>query len=123
MTGHRASTDWPVRLLAVSPAAALAGLVGLLVLFAAVIAPASEDDQGGGIALTSECSSPGAVDVPGLTSEQTTNARIIITVATRLRLSNQAMVVAIATAMQESTLRNLPYGDRDSLGLFQQRAA
>jgi murein DD-endopeptidase MepM/ murein hydrolase activator NlpD len=30
-------------------------------------------------------------------------------------------VIAIATAMQESRLRNLNYGDRDSLGLFQQR--
>lgn len=31
------------------------------------------------------------------------------------------ITVAIATAMQESSLRNLNYGDRDSLGLFQQR--
>ena len=30
-------------------------------------------------------------------------------------------VVAVATAMQESELNNLNYGDRDSLGLFQQR--
>jgi hypothetical protein len=32
-----------------------------------------------------------------------------------------AVTVAIATALQESKLRNLPGGDRDSLGLFQQR--
>jgi len=32
-----------------------------------------------------------------------------------------AWLVALATAMQESTLRNINYGDRDSLGLFQQR--
>ena len=31
------------------------------------------------------------------------------------------MVIALATAQQESGLRNLDYGDRDSLGLFQQR--
>jgi hypothetical protein len=30
-------------------------------------------------------------------------------------------VIAVATAMQESTLDNLGYGDRDSEGLFQQR--
>ena len=30
-------------------------------------------------------------------------------------------MIALATAMQESTLKNLDYGDRDSLGLFQQR--
>ncbi len=33
----------------------------------------------------------------------------------------RASLVALATAMQESTLHNLDYGDRDSLGLFQQR--
>jgi murein DD-endopeptidase MepM/ murein hydrolase activator NlpD len=32
-----------------------------------------------------------------------------------------AAVIALATARQESGLRNLPYGDRDSLGVFQQR--
>jgi hypothetical protein len=31
------------------------------------------------------------------------------------------VTVALATALQESDLRNLDYGDRDSLGLFQQR--
>ena len=30
-------------------------------------------------------------------------------------------MIALATAQQESRLRNLDYGDRDSLGLFQQR--
>ncbi len=33
----------------------------------------------------------------------------------------RSWLVALATAMQESTLRNIGYGDRDSLGLFQQR--
>ena len=33
----------------------------------------------------------------------------------------RAWLVALATAKQESDLRNIPYGDRDSLGLFQQR--
>ena len=33
----------------------------------------------------------------------------------------RAWLIALATAMQESTLRNINYGDRDSLGLFQQR--
>jgi hypothetical protein len=32
-------------------------------------------------------------------------------------------VIALATAIQESGLRNLPYGDRDSLGVFQQRSS
>jgi hypothetical protein len=42
-------------------------------------------------------------------------------VATRRALPTRAAAIAIATALQESTLRNLTYGDRDSLGLFQQR--
>ena len=36
-------------------------------------------------------------------------------------LPDRAVVIALATAQQESRLRNLDYGDRDSLGLFQQR--
>lgn len=56
-----------------------------------------------------------------LSEEQIRNARTIISVAQRMGAPPRAWVVALATAMQESTLRNLPYGDRDSLGLFQQR--
>src|SRR6195952_2503590 len=36
-------------------------------------------------------------------------------------LSDHAVTVALATALQETKLENLPYGDRDSVGLFQQR--
>ncbi len=56
-----------------------------------------------------------------LTSEQMENARTIAGVAAERGLPERAVVIALATAMQESTLRNLDYGDRDSLGLFQQR--
>ncbi len=59
--------------------------------------------------------------VPSLSKEQVGNARVIWQVAQTLRLGDRAAVIGIATAMQESTLRNLTYGDRDSLGLFQQR--
>lgn len=38
-------------------------------------------------------------------------------------MSPRGWVIAVATAMQESTLRNLPGGDRDSAGLFQQRSS
>ncbi|WP_417715039.1 C40 family peptidase [Pseudonocardia sp. GCM10023141] len=56
-----------------------------------------------------------------LTDEQRRNAATIIGVAKGLNAPPRASLVALATAMQESTLRNLNYGDRDSLGLFQQR--
>jgi hypothetical protein len=58
-----------------------------------------------------------------LSSEQATNARTIIAVGKGLNVPAQGWVVAIATAMQESGMRNLHYGDRDSLGMFQQRTA
>jgi murein DD-endopeptidase MepM/ murein hydrolase activator NlpD len=65
-----------------------------------------------------------------LDAEQTGNARTIVKVAASLSAAHglsgdavrRAAVIGIMTAMQESTLRNLNYGDRDSLGLFQQRA-
>jgi len=56
-----------------------------------------------------------------LTSEMAANARTIIAVGKSLGVSDYGLVIALATAMQESSLRNLNYGDRDSLGLFQQR--
>ncbi len=56
-----------------------------------------------------------------LSQEQARNASIIVAVSVERGLPEQAAVIAIATAYQESGLRNLDYGDRDSLGLFQQR--
>jgi cell wall-associated NlpC family hydrolase len=56
-----------------------------------------------------------------LNAGQLANAWIIYAVGAGLGLPEQAEVVAIATAMQESALENLPYGTSDSLGLFQQR--
>jgi len=53
--------------------------------------------------------------------EQAGNAATITGVAVLRRLPARAATIAVATAMQESKLVNLNYGDRDSLGLFQQR--
>lgn len=60
---------------------------------------------------------------PGLPlgAGQLANAWIIYAVGTGMGLPQRAEIVAIATAMQESALENLPYGSSDSLGLFQQR--
>jgi hypothetical protein len=52
---------------------------------------------------------------------QAANAATIAAVAAHLGLSDHAVSIALATALQESKLHNLPYGDRDSVGLFQQR--
>ena len=53
--------------------------------------------------------------------EQAANAATIAAVAKRRGLPNHAVTIALATAMQESKLFNVGYGDRDSRGLFQQR--
>ncbi|WP_020574965.1 M23 family metallopeptidase [Actinopolymorpha alba] len=64
-----------------------------------------------------------AADTSQLDSEQQENAAAIIEAGRAAKVPEYGWVVGLATALQESTLRNIPYGDRDSVGLFQQRAA
>ncbi|MGX1314288.1 hypothetical protein RKD24_004407 [Streptomyces calvus] len=74
-------------------------------------------------------SGPGCLVVSGkgdgaryeFTPEQAVNAATITAVGTARDLPERAVTIALATALQESALRNIDYGDRDSLGLFQQR--
>jgi hypothetical protein len=56
-----------------------------------------------------------------LDTEQAANATTITAVAARMKLPHHAVTIALATVLQESKMHNLPYGDRDSVGLFQQR--
>ena len=56
-----------------------------------------------------------------LTPEQARNVATIGALAAKRDLPPRAATIGGATAMQESKLRNLAGGDRDSLGLFQQR--
>lgn len=56
-----------------------------------------------------------------LTAEQAENASLIAAVGVRRGLPARAVSIALATAFQESKLSNLENGDRDSIGLFQQR--
>ena len=56
-----------------------------------------------------------------LRGEQVSNAAVIIAEGKKAHIPSSGWVVAIATALQESGLRNLDHGDRDSQGLFQQR--
>jgi len=53
--------------------------------------------------------------------DQASHAATIAAVAHAHGLPQRAVTIALATAIQESKLRNIDYGDRDSLGLFQQR--
>ncbi|MEK6443870.1 hypothetical protein [Pseudonocardia sp. T1-2H] len=54
-------------------------------------------------------------------AEQMTNAQTVVQIAVERRLPKRAAVIAMSTAIVESELTNVRYGDRDSLGLFQQR--
>ena len=101
-------------------------LIAVSVLVVAVVAGVLLLRPGssvGPVALTPpvrQCLLPGAEPYP-LDPEQAANAAIIAAVGHKARMSPHAVTIALATAMQESKLINLPYGDRDSIGLFQQR--
>ena len=101
--GRRSDSWWPL--------AIVAALVLVGVAWARTDTPAAGSAQSCTVPETSVT----------LTPEQLENARTIAAVAEERGLPERAVVIALATAMQESTLRNLDHGDRDSLGLFQQR--
>ncbi len=82
--------------------------VGLILLLAVGSGPSCASRDGGGAGTA-------------LDSQQVANAQTVIAVGERLAVPARGQVVAIAAALQESGLRNLAFGDRDSLGLFQQR--
>jgi hypothetical protein len=53
--------------------------------------------------------------------DQAAHATTVTAVGKGMGLPDHAVSVALAAALQESKLQNLPHGDRDSVGLFQQR--
>ena len=74
-----------------------------------------------------ECTVPGptptttAEPTVELTVVQLQHASTINAVGLSRGISERGRIIAVATAYQESSLRNRPDGDRDSVGLFQQR--
>jgi len=69
----------------------------------------------------SECTAAGDGQEIPMQAGQAGIAATIAGVAQREALPARAVTVAYAAAMQESKLQNLAYGDRDSVGVFQQR--
>ena len=67
------------------------------------------------------CTATASGNQLGLALDQTQDASVIAAVGLRLGVPAYGITIAEATAMQESKLENVDYGDRDSLGLFQQR--
>lgn len=75
----------------------------------------------GGTALANGTLSAGTYGGTKLDANQANIAATVYNVGAGRGLPLKAMIIAIATGMQESRLQNLNYGDRDSLGVFQQR--
>ncbi len=68
-----------------------------------------------------ECTATVSGHTVSLTVEQAENAALITAVSVGRGMPARAATIALATAYQESKLYNVESGDRDSLGLFQQR--
>jgi hypothetical protein len=75
----------------------------------------------GPVPLQEQCVARSGENEVELDPDQARNAAIIAGVGVRRGLPARAVTIALATAYQESDLHNLAHGDRDSLGLFQQR--
>ena len=99
----------------------IGGIVLVLVLTIGAVALAARTHNA--VPVMSRCTfASTTVSAPyTITPEQAQNAAIIAAVAFRKGLADHAVTVALATSMQETGLRNLSYGDLDSIGLFQQR--
>ncbi|PRY15163.1 hypothetical protein CLV37_10589 [Kineococcus rhizosphaerae] len=72
-------------------------------------------------AVRERCSATVGPDSTSMSPEQAANAATVVGLSVRRGLPARAATIAIATVVQESGIRNLDHGDRDSLGLFQQR--
>lgn len=88
---------------------------------AASAPPAAEASPAAAPPAAAEPVAAPAAEPVTLDAEQAENARIIISVGRSRGVSDRGIAIALATSMVESWLRNLDWGDRDSLGLFQQR--
>ncbi|MBV9312606.1 MAG: hypothetical protein JO100_02465 [Pseudonocardia sp.] len=100
--------------------AVVIGLLAGSVVWLYWVSPVGRPPPGCTVTLVGD-SPGGEVTAYPMTVEQADNAATIAAVGHRLGMPDHAVSVAVATALQESGLRNLDYGDLDSVGLFQQR--
>ncbi|KFG71449.1 NlpC/P60 family protein [Streptomyces mutabilis] len=98
-------------------------LILLGMLFPAGQASATDcEDTGPGTADASAVSGGAGTQATGtLHEQQVSYAKVIDQAAKKADLPGRATLIALMTAMQESTMQNLDHGHADSLGLFQQR--
>lgn len=74
-----------------------------------------------GLFLGEKCEATALGETVSFAPDQMNHASTIVLLGIKRGLPARAGSIAVATAIQESKLRNLTYGDRDSVGLFQQR--
>ncbi|MEO7518231.1 MAG: hypothetical protein ABIY58_05665 [Acidimicrobiales bacterium] len=98
-------------------------VVALVIVVGAVAAAGARRamDRGGPVASKPTCTVRDGKASYRRPADQVALASDLAAVGVRLGLPDHAITVALATAMQESGLRNLRGGDRDSVGLLQQR--
>lgn len=97
--------------------------VGAVVALGAAAAVLVLVDRGGVPSLldTSGCTAEVDGHTVEIDLEQAENAALITAISIERGMPARAASIALATAFQESKLYNIDYGDRDSVGLFQQR--
>lgn len=78
-------------------------------------------NRDGGVPVRQRCTATLDGTAWYLSPVQAENAGLIAGASVRRAMPARAATIALATALQESKLVNIDYGDRDSLGLFQQR--
>ncbi|MDQ6928666.1 MAG: hypothetical protein M3159_08395 [Actinomycetota bacterium] len=97
------------------------GAIAILIVVVLIGVNAIAPDPGPPAASAPTCRVSDGTTTYQLDLEQAAHATTIAAVGKRLGLPDHAVSVALAAALQESKLHNLTYGDRDSVGLFQQR--
>ncbi|MCC3296680.1 hypothetical protein [Arthrobacter caoxuetaonis] len=117
--GYR-TPQLPTRRKGVTVLLLAAAFAAAVVLYLLVLAANSGDEK----PFRERCTATANGGTFSLTPEQASNAATITAVAVARGLPPRAASIALATAVQESGLRNIGYGDTagpDSRGLFQQR--
>ncbi len=104
-----------------APLGILTVLVAVVVVLGAVVWHLLTGRQVLMIPPSEQCIVTVGATTASLDPDQSVNAAIIVAESLRRGLPPRAASIALATAMQESGLHNLDHGDRDSVGLFQQR--
>ena len=97
------------------------GLGVLALVVVAVVVGLRAFDRVGPLLSSEGCEARVGDHSVSLTMEQAENVALMAAISVQRGMPARAATIAIATSTQESKLYNVEHGDRDSLGLFQQR--